>query len=127
MFDGFQMKAALPETPLSLALLSVASAQASQNEPSFAWVWATAVFFGCVGFLAWRRSPWLGGVAAVFSWAFIWVSAIDLDNPAPLGEARTDYINHVYLIVGVCVVLHLLGIAAHLRKKQLAKTRESLA
>ena len=127
MFDGFEMKAALRGVALSLASASVASATVIEPESPLSWVLATAVFCGCLGIVAWHRSPWLGGVAAVMSWIFVWVSAIDLDSPARLPEASSDYIKQVYLILGLCALLHLLGVVAHIRKRNSERTQGKLA
>ena len=127
MFDGFEMKAALRGVALLLASASVASATVIEQESPLSWVLATAVFCGCLGIVAWNRSPWLGGVAAVVSWIFVWVSAIDLDSPARLPEASKEYIKQVYLILGLCALLHLLGVAAYIRKRHSARTQGKLA
>ena len=125
------MKGRLLGVALALIPPRIVGAEVMDKEPSLGWVWASAILFGCVGFWAWRRSLLLGVVAAAFSWAFVWAFAIELDDPsvgpAILREAGNGYLRQVYFSLGLCAVLHLLGIAAHLMKKKPGTRQEKLA
>ena len=125
------MKGRLLGVALAFILPRIVGAEVMDKEPTLGWVWASAVFFGCVGFWAWRRGPWLGVVAAALSWAFVWAFAVELNDPsvgpAILREAGNGYVGQVYLSLGLCGVLHLLGIAAHLMKKKPGNRQGKLA
>ena len=107
---------------LSLLLPSLTSAEVMDKEPTLTWLWTSAVIFGGLGFAAWRRGPWPGLIAAVFCWLFVWAFAIELDDPwvGPdiRKEAGSGYVTQAYLSLGLCAILHALGVFAHFWAKR---------
>ena len=90
-------------------------AEVMDKEPTALELWAVGILWGLAGLFAWRRHVVLGIVVTLLAfplvWGFHWELTDSYVGPAIRREAGQGYVVQAYLSMGLCVGLHLVGVA----------------